>query len=112
VIKFLCVVFFLSNYCYSFPSKEVENNLQIAWHEEKIGKHKKAIALCTWLIEDERISNLDRLHYLIARSVFHLSNDDMDGFYVDYDVLKYLYFAYPACAEELFSSYEISFLNN
>jgi hypothetical protein len=105
----ILILSFLTFPCFANVSFEMEANLQLAWDFAREGNFKKAIALCTRWIEDERIKNVDKVHYLVARSNFHLSDQDKCGYDVDFEILKYLYFNYSDCAYEMWSCYEISF---
>lgn len=106
---FFCIFFSLCCVCHAHPSDHVEPNLERAWDFFQKDNHNKAIALCTRWIEDERIPWIDKVHYLVARSTFHVCIKNLEGYEVDFDILNYLSFTYPLCASEMFTYYEISF---
>lgn len=106
-MKYLLPFFlFLSSTCFALPSKKVMSNLDIVWEAENNGNHQKSIALCTEWIEDPTIAYIDKLHYIVARSVFHLSDKNNIGYESDMVIIHNWMRHYPEVAHEFFTCYE------
>lgn len=53
----------------------VDRNLAIVWSLYEQNKIEKAILLCSVQIDDPEIDDVERVHYLVARSIFFLPSD-------------------------------------
>lgn len=74
---FLCITLIFFSNVYGIDKYRLETDLKVCWELYESQDQEKAILICSSRIEDPLIDDIERVHYLVARSVFFCGMDNM-----------------------------------
>lgn len=87
MIKIFAIFFFMTSVCFCDISEKNEKIYREVWGFYKCMELKKSLDLCTEIINDSQISDIDKLHFLVSRSI--LTCDEKQRI-EDLDKIQYL----------------------
>lgn len=92
------------------PQERISSNLYKAMQLHTGGHTESAIEFLNKIVYSTLAAPIEKVHYLVALSTFHLSYGNLEGYEKDMEKLKHLCLNDPACNAEFWNNYECSFL--
>jgi hypothetical protein len=103
--KILPIFLLASSVCFSM-SKQVEANLMICEQAEKNNHWQSSIDFLGYLIENEEILDIDKIHYLQRRRIIHQISHNVFYYIKDSQMLQEICEKSPECNQEYILNYE------
>lgn len=98
------LIFVTCQYLYGY-SDEIYHELIHAWSLHGNEKYEEAIEICTNLLKNKKIEKVDKMHVLIARSMFYISINQADKCNKDIKEVINIKSSDPECAHEFLLYY-------
>lgn len=106
--NFLLIIFLFLSATINAMSEEVEINLKCIYNLFDQNEWDLAIEELTSLIEDENVTNIDRVHYLWRRAHVFGMFHDYNNYTNDINLIRKIIKNDDKCKEEVFKYYEFS----
>lgn len=102
--KILPFFVLVSSFCFGM-SQQAKANLMICKEAEENNHWKSSLDFLTYLIDNEEILDIDKVHYLQRRRIIHQISHDVFSYIEDSQALQDLCETHPDCNHEYISHY-------
>ena len=102
--KILPFFVLVSSFCFGM-SQQAKANLMICKEAEENNHWKSSLDFLTYLIDNEEILDIDKVHYLQRRRIIHQISHDLFSYIQDSQMLQDICEKFSECKQEYISCY-------
>jgi len=102
--KILPFFVLVSSVCFGI-SQQAEANLMICYEAEKNNHWQSSIDFLTYLIDNEEVLDIDKVHYLQKRRIMYQISHDVISYIEDSQMLQEICEKYTECKQQYTSYY-------